>query len=161
MLRIAHTVQVGTLVAVLLLLPGCVIFSDANQDDQTALDESRSLWEGAGIADYSIRFQRMSSCIFCDPSELILVRLTIRGGVLEEVIDVDGDQPVTEFNPGIFLTVAELFVFIQDAIDQQAAEIDITYDQLLGYPTDITVDFSRRFFDDELGFQVREFAELQ
>ena len=65
-----------------------------------------------------------------------------------------------DFSPGIFLTINELFDFVQTSIDQRAAEIDVNYDATLGYPIDIDVDISRRFFDDDLGFRVREFAEL-
>ena len=139
---------------------GSPAFSDANKDQQTALDDGRSRWEGTGITDYTIRYQRISSCVFCDPADLVAVRLTVRADTLREVFDLDQGQAVVDFLPGIFLTINELFDFVQIAIDQRAAEIDVSYDMTLGYPIDIDVDISRRFFDDDLGFRVREFAQL-
>ena len=144
----------------LVLATGCSIFTDANRDTQTALNEGRSRWEGTGITDYTVRFQRVSSCLFCDPADLVAVRLTVRADTLREVLDLDQDQVLVDFLPGIFLTINELFDFVQTSIDQRAAEIDVNYDATLGYPIDIDVDISRRFFDDDLGFRVREFAEL-
>ncbi len=156
----SRTGKIGVVLCTLVLATGCVIFSDANKDQQTALDDGRSRWEGTGITDYTIRYQRVSSCVFCDPADLVAVRLTVRADTLREVFDLDQGQAVVDFLPGIFLTINELFDFVQIAIDQRAAEIDVSYDMTLGYPIDIDVDISRRFFDDDLGFRVREFAQL-
>ena len=152
--------QIGVTILTLLVAAGCSIFSVDNKDYQLSLDDSRSRWEGSGITDYTMLFQRLSSCFICQPSDLIAVKLTVRGDTIREVFDIAQDQLFTDFTPGIFLTVDELFDFIQDAIDVDAAEIDISYDNTLGYPIDITVDISRRFFGDETSFQVREFTEL-
>ena len=76
------------------------------------------------------------------------------------MFDLDQGQALVDFAPGVFLTIKELFDFVQISIDQRAAEIDVNYDQTLGYPIDIDVDISRRSFADDLGFRVREFAQL-
>ena len=154
------TTRIGVTILTLFVAAGCSIFSVANEDHQLSLDDSRTRWEGSGVTDYTMRFQRLTSCIFCQATDLVAVRLTVRGDTIREVLDIAQDLPVTDFTPGVFLTVDELFDFIQEAIDLDAAEIDVSYDGVLGYPVDITVDISRRFFDDETSFQVREFAEL-
>lgn len=152
--------RIGVAILTVVVAAGCSIFSVDNKDRQSSLDDSRSRWEGSGVSDYTMRFQRLTSCIICQPTDLIEVRLTVRGDTIREVLDLAQNLPFTDFTPGVFLTVDDLFDFIQEAIDLDAAEIDISYDRILGYPTDITVDISRRFFDDETSFQVREFAEL-
>ncbi len=156
----AETTRIGVTILTLLVAAGCSIFSVDNRDHQLSLDDSRSRWEASGITDYAMRFQRLTSCFICQPTDLIAVRLTVRGDTIREVLDIAQNQPLTDFAPGVFLTVDELFDFIQEAIDLDAAEIDVSYDRILGYPIDITVDISRRFFDDETSFQVREFTEL-
>ena len=156
----AGAARIGVAILTAIVAVGCSIFSVDNKDHQLSLDDSRTRWEGSGVTDYTMRFQRLTSCIFCQATDLVAVRLTVRGDTIREVLDIAQDLPVTDFTPGVFLTVDELFDFIQEAIDLDAAEIDVSYDGVLGYPVDITVDISRRFFDDETSFQVREFAEL-
>ena len=156
----AGTTRIGGTILTLVVAAGCSIFSVDNKDHQLSLDDSRSRWEASGVTDYTMRFQRLSSCFICQPTDLIEVRITVRGDTIREVFDIAQNLPFTDFTPGVFLTIDELFDFIQEAIDLDAAEIDISYDRILGYPIDITVDISRRFFDDETSFQVREFTEL-
>ncbi len=140
---------------------GCSIFTSLEGDRQGSLDEGRSLWNTAGITDYTIRLQRTTACFFCDTSDLVPdARLTVVADTLTEVFDIQNDVAVTQINPGVFFTINELFDFLQDAIDQDAAGFDVSYDGVLGYPTDIDIDISRRFVDDDVGFRVREFTEL-
>jgi hypothetical protein len=66
------------------------------------------------------------------------------------VFDLELQEPRTEWQDGVYLTVLELFDTIQEAIDEQASEIKITYDDTLGYPTDVHIDYNRRFVDDDI-----------
>ncbi len=145
------------LLALLPFLTGCVIFS-GSKDLQTEVDENRALWDGAAIADYSMRFQRL--CVICPIDFLIPVRITVRGDTIDTVTDLDSGAPVTGITAGTFLTIDELFLIIQDAIDQNASEIDVKYDAVLGYPTDVDIDLSRSVFNDEAQFLIRDFQEL-
>ena len=147
--------------AVLALLPfltGCVIFSSGSKDLQTELDENRARWDVAAVTDYSMRFQRL--CLFCSVEFLIPVRITVRGGTIDMVTDLDSGDPIVEITPGTFLTIDDVFDTIQDAIDENASAIDVRYDGVLGYPTDVDIDFSRSFSRDEEQFEIREFQEL-
>ena len=145
-------------VALLLFLAGCVIFTSDAKDLQTELDENRALWDAAAITDYSMRFQRL--CLFCAVDFLIPVRITVRDDTIDTVTDLDTGAAVAEITEGTFLTIDELFDFIQDAIDQNASEIDVRYDEVLGYPTDVNIDLSRSFINDDAQFEIREFQEL-
>lgn len=168
----ARIARVGAVLLYLLPAIGCSIFSVADGDQQSSLDQNRSQWDATGITDYTVRFQRTSTCIVCNTAILIPVRLTVTGDTIRAVFDLDNNVVVQDFVPNespclsqvvdgcrSFLTVDELFDFIQSAIDQDAVEIDISYNENLGYPVDIVVDFSRRFFDDETGFQIRDFSQ--
>ena len=147
-----------TLLALLPFLTGCVIFTSDSKDLQTDIDENRALWDGAAITDYSMRFQRL--CVICPIDFLIPVRITVRGDTVDTVTDLDSGAPVEGIAEGTFLTIDDLFLIIQDAIDQNASEIDARYDAVLGYPTDIDIDFSRSVFNDETQFMIREFEPL-
>jgi len=144
---------------VLPLLVGCVIFSSPEEDIQGELDVNRALWDAAAIHDYSMSFQRL--CLFCSVEFLIPVRITVRGDTIHEVTDLDTGAPVVEPAEGAFLTIDGVFDVIQDAINQNAAEIDIRYNSMFGYPTDVNIDFSRSLFNDDTQFLIGEFMELQ
>ncbi len=144
------------LLALLPFLTGCVIFTSNSKGLQADLDENRARWDAAAISDYSMRSQRR--CFFCGVT-FIPVLITVRGDTIDTVTDLDSD-PVTEPVPGTFLTIDELFDLIQDAITQTASDIDIRYNEVFGYPTDIDIDFSRSFRNDEALFEIGDFQEL-
>ncbi len=150
--------RIKPLLVLLPLLVGCVIFSSIEEDVQGGLDVNRALWDAAAIHDYSMSFQRL--CVFCSVEFLIPVRITVRGDTISEVTDLDTGAPVEEPAPGVFLTIDEVFDVIQGAIDQSAAEINVRYNSMFGYPTDVTIDLSRSLFNDDAQFQIREFVEL-
>ena len=150
--------RLRTLLVLLPLLSGCVIFSSAHGDLQEELDSHRTMWDVAGITDYRIQFQRL--CLNCSVEILVPVHITVRDGVIESVTDVDTGQPVDPEVTGTYQTIDELFDFIQRAIDQNAAVIDVAYDGVLGYPNDADIDLSRSQFNDDVGFEIRDFEDL-
>ena len=98
--------------------------------------------------------------MICPIDFLIPVRITVRGDTVDAVTDLDSGAPVAGITEGTFLTIDELFDLIQGAITQRASDIAVRYDAVLGYPTDIDIDFSRSFRNDEALFEIREFQEL-
>jgi hypothetical protein len=151
--------RIKPLLVLLPLLVGCVIFSSIEEDVQEELDVNRALWDAAAIHDYSMTFQRL--CSFCSIEFLIPVRITVRGDTIREVTELDTGVPVAPSTEGAFLAVDGVFDFIQDAITQNAVEIDVRYNSTFGYPTDVIIDFSRSQFNDDTQFQISDFVELQ
>ena len=147
------------LLVLLPLLVGCVIFSGSEEDVQGELDFNRAQWDAAAIHDYSMSFQRL--CRFCGAEFATPVRITVRGDTIREVTDLDTGAPVEQSAEGAFLAVDGVFDFIQNAIDQNAAAIDISYNSTFGYPTDVIIDFNRSQFSDDTQFLIGEFVELQ
>jgi len=45
-----------------------------------------------------------------------------------------------------------MFALIQDAIDREADKITVTYDETLGYPTAINIDYSVMMADEEQSY---------
>jgi hypothetical protein len=140
------------------LLSGCVIFSSDEGDLQEELDIHRALWEGAAITDYGMRFQRR--CLNCATVFLVPVHITVSDGAINEVTDVDTGQPAAPEVVATLRTIDELFAFIQTAIDQNAVEIDINYEHVLGYPMRVTIDLSRSLINDNDDIEISEFEDL-
>ncbi len=150
--------RIKPLFVLLPLLVGCVIFSSIEADLQWELDVNRALWDAAAIHDYSMTFQRLCQCSI---GFLIPVRITVRGDTIREVTNLETGAPVEEAAQGAFLAVDGVFDFIQDAINQNAAAIDVDYNSTFGYPTDVIIDFSRSQLTDDTQFLIGEFKQLQ
>lgn len=140
------------------LLTGCVIFESRATNQLAELQANQAVWEAAGLVDYTMYFQRQ--CVFCPPEIINPVELTIREDTIQAVFDLELQVPQTEWIPGAYLTVPEMYLAIQEAIDQLAAQIDILYDATLGFPTDVHIDFNRRFTDDDIDIVARDVVAI-
>ncbi len=108
---------------------------------QRALDRARRRWRRAGIHNY--RFELTRSC-FCPQADSPI--LFVRGG-----------RPVKP-SPSLrhVATIRRLHRQVQEAIDDEVAGLDATYDRR-GIPREIGIDGHRMIADDEVGFSVERF----
>ena len=56
------------------------------------------------------------------------------------------------------MTVDELFGFIEDGFDQNAAQVRVSYDPELGYPVEAWIDYRLNTIDEERGFVITSFS---
>jgi len=117
-------------------------------DPQDALDAARALWAAEGGDDYEMTFNWQCFCIvdFVQRVDLEVRSNAISGGTVTD----DGTALPTDRLPD-YQTISELFDFIQDAIDRDAAEIRISY-AAAGYPDEVWIDYSEQIADEERGF---------
>ena len=116
---------------------------------QDALDEARERWAAASIESYTLEVQR--SC-FCIGEYVRPIRVEVRdGAVVGAVFADDGEALPAEIEPP---TVALLFEEIQTAIEREAHAILASYDDALGYPLDVSIDFIAEAVDEEMAFRV-------
>lgn len=137
--------------AVLVFAGAC---SDPLGAERDHYSTARGRWERAGIEDYVFDYQHLC---FCGPEELRLVTITVRAGEVASVAYVDTGQP-TERPLADFPTVDDLFEVIRDAIHRDAFSIAATYDEELGYPTGVSIDYRENVADEEMGFVVSALA---
>ena len=121
---------------------------------QAALLQGRERWEHAGIADYD--YIGAWVC-FCPEEYLADTQVTVRDG---NVTGVDPADPGFAAIPAPerFVPVEGLFALIQEAIDQNAARIEVSYDEMYGYPVDIFIDHDERMADEETRFAISSFT---
>jgi len=53
------------------------------------------------------------------------------------------------------ITIDSLFGIIAEAMDRDAADIQVHYDPQRRYPADVPIDYSANAIDEELGFTAR------
>lgn len=118
---------------------------------------NRKLWNEQNIQNY--RYTLSNSC-FCIPEARGPVVITVQNGITTSITTTTG-EPVS--NPEFFeryKTIPKLFNVIADAIARRADNIDVQYNSALGYPTQISIDYSFQQADEELFLTIENFQEL-
>ena len=60
--------------------------------------------------------------------------------------------------PERFVPIEGLFALIQNAITQNAARIEVSYDETYGYPAELFIDYDERMADEEDRFTISSFT---
>jgi hypothetical protein len=108
---------------------------------QAALDNGSATWAAAGLVTYTYEYQRSCECL---PEDTALKVVKAVDGI---VVSVDG-LPVESINA--IPTIAGLFEQVQAAIDSDAFRVVVEYDEELGYPSSIFIDYEELVADEEL-----------
>jgi len=122
------------------------------------LDQMETQWQAQDLSDY--RFQFRWQC-FCPEDYREPVWITVRDREIASVETVDPDSDVTPLDKSEYRTMDGLFDLIWEGVDQEAYEIRVEYDDALGYPTSLYIDYQANIVDEERGFSVSELEELQ
>lgn len=113
-----------------------------------ALDAARALWTARGATNYDLR---LSWLCFCGPNFPAQRTLEVRNNAV-----TSGAIPGETGTLADHQTVERLFTLIEDAINQRAAAINITYHSTLGYPLQAYIDYDLKIADEELGFTIHQ-----
>ena len=134
-------VRMAGLLTLWITLAGCGIVGPSELDE---LDEKRQLWEAQGLSDYDYTIQRGCFCgasgwhrVEVRASEVALVTHIESGTVLDPAF-TDGFTDID----GVFDLVAEAL--------READEITVEYDEAMGFPKDVSIDYITDAVDDEL-----------
>jgi hypothetical protein len=87
------------------------------------------------------------------------VRIEVRDAVVQSRSYVATGAPVDAKWADLFPSIDGLFVTIEDA-GRRAERMDADYDGQLGYPRRVSIDYTVRAADDEIGLYVRDFHAL-
>jgi len=136
-------------IALLILLAGVASCSitgtSARSGEELELARNRQRWASAGLHDYEFDFQRLC---FCAPDATEPVHIVVRRDAIVSVVrSRDGQPASTTFT--VWPRVDELFVDVQQRLDQHVERLDVRYDPTYGYPLSVVVDIAVMSADDE------------
>ncbi len=134
--------------------PAVTPTANAPDPAQAALLQARERWEHSSIAHYS--YTGGWSC-FCPPEYVAEVSVTVVGGKVTAVSSA-APNVGTIPPPERFRAIEGLFALIQNAITQNAARIEVSYDKTYGYPAKLFIDWRASIFDEETGFRISSFT---
>ena len=135
----------------LAFVAGCGLLEPTGDGASDDLARARARWEAAALDDYDLRMARLCFCAFVGE-----VRVEVRGGVRTAVVveDEGPGQPLEATLVPYYPTVEGLFDLVEQALDDEVAELRVTYHPDLGYPMELWVDTSRAVADEEYGYDV-------
>jgi hypothetical protein len=134
-------------------LAGCTSVTGPVREMETA----QRRWGDHGPADYQVTVTRACECL---PAMTGPVRVTVRAGLVTARQYVTTGEAVATEVTELFPSVPELFELVADAHRRGAADVNVTYDPVLGYPVRIAVDYDATMADDEVVYSVRDLQPL-
>ena len=111
--------------------------------------QEAAAWEALDIHDYAVTVRPSCECL---PEWIRTAVVLVRADTILDIQDADTGEPV-EYRHH-YRTVTGFFDLIQDALDRDAASVDVTYDSVLHFPTQIAIDYDVAIADDEIWYTV-------
>ncbi len=115
-------------------------------------------WEKRGPPSYSYDYQAIC---FCIDSVLRPVRISVTDGAVSQVVFRDTQEMVASEGLDGYPTVEGLFDVVRDAIARNAHSIEVSYDALFGYPTEVSIDYQQNIADEEFGFRASSLTVVE
>ena len=142
-----------------LLLSACASITDPDRLDGAAQDLAVNLrrWRDHGYVDYDYVVSNQCFCVLGG----VPVRVVVRGNQVVSALYASTGQPLAANVAGWYGTIEGLFAMIDRAIAARAASIRASYDQALGYPADVFVDYVTNAADEEAGFRVTSLTPVE
>ncbi|HEY5622233.1 MAG TPA: DUF6174 domain-containing protein [Gammaproteobacteria bacterium] len=118
------------------------------------LDANRALWDAASISTYEYRYRKVCDCHRDEPADTIVA---VRDGKVVNVHyerdDYVSEMPVDPAEYRWFRTIADLFSLVATA-EANAETLRVRYDETLGYPVYLYVDYDHSLIGDEVELEV-------
>lgn len=145
-------------VAALIAFHGCgLLGSSRHEDIQRELNRNRRQWEAQAIQNY--RYVGRRGC-YCPGEVVDPVVVEVRSGQITSLTYQQSDESVGPTYAGLWPPLDGVFEIVQDAVDREAAGIDVQYHAELGFPRSISIDYMEHAVDEELTYSVEAFELL-
>lgn len=125
----------------------------ANDGSQAAKEYYQNLkrWQSLGWENYDVVYQRQCFCVAAVTKK---IRVKVRGGRINDAVYAeDNGTLVSDINHGL-KSIDDWFKLISNAIDRPADSLQVSYDEALGYPRSLSIDYYQRMADDEVSVKI-------
>jgi hypothetical protein len=117
-------------------------------------------WKAAGIGSYEYGYNKYCDCHRDAPPETVV---TVVDGAVTRVhhlhLDSPREVPAREGSLALYWTVDDLFALIVSATARDAT-VRVRYDEALGYPMAIFIDYDADLIGDELDVRLTRLRAL-
>ncbi|MBD0387432.1 MAG: hypothetical protein ICV54_13140 [Nostoc sp. C3-bin3] len=116
------------------------------------------LWKQKKIFNYRYEFTRSCNCV---PKATEPAIIEVRNGVTTSITYKSAKIPVDKALFQKYNTIPKLFNIIGNAFIQRAANVTVQYDPILGYPTQISIDYDKQRTDDTIFFTISNLQQIE
>lgn len=122
-----------------------------NSQQQAALDAAREQWAEQALTRY--RYTARWTC-FCAEDFVAEVAVEVQDGAVQSVSFTDPQRQGVVPSPERFRTMEGMFGYVQDAIYDDVANLNASYDAQQGFPSSVYIDPNAMMADEEYGFAI-------
>ena len=133
--------------------------TDVPGGDLGNLESARRQWQEAGISHYRFNLNMVCFCAFAENMPLVV---EVQDGNVVSMEYQNGneiDPASLEFFQR-YETIDRIFAELEKAMDGEADEVTVSYDDTYGFPEQVDIDFIKEAIDDELVLTVSGFEVL-
>lgn len=144
----------------LTLLGACSVVGPLSPDERRALNAAETRWKARSFADYS--YEIRVSC-YCPPELSRWTRVSVRGGQVTDAQPVELDSPFPITTLSLWRPIDSLFVMVRRSGadgDSYLADVDVSFDAMLGYPTRIEFRAKKGVADGGSLYELRDVRPL-
>lgn len=151
------------LLLAIFFISSCDSITDSRKGDDFRTNQK--LWQEQNVENYSFEFSKLCYCGGLFNPATIVVKADTIYAVLNSVTgeslrDPQTDELVLQQYPESFQTINDLFEVIENA-REIADKLNVKYNQQLGYPEHIEIDYIKQAIDDEVAYRVDNFEQEQ
>ena len=143
--------------ALLLLL--ALMLSACSIEWQADLARNRAKWNEANISHYRYHLDLRCLCSFFEDMPLVIEVLD--GEVVS--MEFQSGNPIKQADRKSFeaiATIDRIFARLREDFWKNPDEVFVDYDQTYGFPTQIRIDYSKDFGEDDFSLIVSDFEAL-
>ncbi len=118
------------------------------------LDQAEATWRQKRPKHYAYTLQR--TC-FCTPESRKPIQIRVYEGVTQQAIVLPEGYALPKARWEEAKTIDQLFRLIREAVDRQAASMEVQYDPNFGFPTYIAIDYDSMMADEEVYYEASDF----
>lgn len=137
----------SVVVMAIAVLTACSGWAQQVQSGTGDLQSHRQQWRHAALQDYDVSYQRQC---FCLPELQRPILVEVRGGKIRNAVYAEDNGRLAPEIDYDLKTVDDWFALIDTASKLSVAQLRVRYDEVLGYPTSIFIDYHERMADDEI-----------
>ena len=153
MIRLSSFVLAFSLICAL----GACSDDPGDSPEQRDLSQALESWSIDTPDHYQYVARRSCECL---PEVGMPIIVEVQNGAVVSAVYEADLMPVSAEVLGLQYTIDDLFGVIQDAVDEGAYRIDVTYNGDRGYPETIGIDYEMNIADEEFYLDVRNFELL-
>lgn len=144
-------IRICSILSILIFVFGCNDTIDNFEAEKSKLATARYKWntESSSFVSYSFNSRAFYFGPFRDT-----VKISVVNDEIASITDINTLSPVLDNDTGIFKTIDQWFVWIENSLDKHPESFSIKYNEQYGYPEEFNFDYDLDALDEQFGLEI-------